>query len=174
MRLSNLLVLMALLFTAACAPSLSMYEKIPKPQTHHALISSKPLNKNITAGDIVADNDVRGMTPIDSEQYKQSVIFSLRQAGWYADQNSAQYVLDAHLLKVDQPFVGFDMTVKTTAEYTLKKKASNKVVYHDTLTLPCTTRFAEAFNGEVRLRMATACSVGENTTHFLKVLNSKY
>lgn len=174
MRLLNLFVFIPVIFLGACAPSLNMYEMMPKSQTFDALGENKALNKNIAVGEVVADKGIGGVTPIDSEQYKESIVFALRQAGWYADQNKAQYILDAHLMKVDQPFVGFDMTVKTTAEYTLKKKGSGKVAYHDTLTLPCTTRFAEAFNGEIRLRMATACSVGENTTHFLKTLSKKY
>lgn len=173
MRLLNVLILFPLLFLGACAQPLGSFEMMPKTQTFDALDSSRKFSKSITAGSITAKDKLGGIAPVVSEQYRESVISSLRQAGWYTTPENAKYVLDAQMLEIDQPSFGFSFTVKTTASYLLKGKDSGSVVYKDTLTLPCTKTISDAFNAEVRLRMATGCAVGENTTHFLKVLATR-
>jgi hypothetical protein len=164
----------ALIFLlGGCAPGLQGTEMMPKSQVYDTLSNPKNLERNISLGSVVAQKGMGGMSaPITSEQYKEALALGLRQAGWYSPDKS-RYMLDANLTQVQQPMIGFSFTVKTTAEYKLTEKSNGKVKYHDILTLPCTVTFSEAFNAEMRLRKATACSVGENITHLLKVLSQR-
>ncbi len=147
---------------------------MPKSQVYDKL-KAKPLERNISVGTVVAENGLGGQAPVVTEQYQEALLLGLRQAGWYNhDPSQARYTLDAHMLEIQQPFIGFSFTVTSKAQYSLTKTSSGEVVYDEVLTLPCTTRFAEAINAEIRMRKATACSVGENITHLLKVLSEKF
>lgn len=174
MRIFVWLALVPVLFLAACAAPLTGAEMMPNSRVYDQL-DANALNKNISLHTVVADLGLGGIAPVVSDQYKEALALGLRQAGWYAPDNSkSAYSLDAHMTKISQPFIGFDFTVTSVAEYSLVKTSSGKVVYSEVLTLPCTTGFSEAFNADVRMRKATACSVGENIAHLLKVLSQRY
>ena len=168
------LLILIILVLPSCAPALQGAEMMPKSSLYDALGNPKNLSRNISLGNVQAEKGAGGaISPVTSENYKEALVLALRQAGWYSP-DKARFVLDAHILKIDQPAFGFNFTVKTEAEYTLTEIKTGKVRYHDVLTLPCTVTFGDAFNAEVRLRKATACAVGENITHLLKVLSQRY
>jgi hypothetical protein len=158
-------------FLSACAPALNGYEMMPNSKVYDGL--SSYLNKSVTLGNVAAEKGMGGsVAPVTSEQYKEALTLALRQAGWYSPE-AGRYVLDARLFEVEQPLMGFNFTVTTKAEYTLKDKKTGRTKYNDILTLPCTVMFSEAFDGTIRLRKATACAVGENITHLLKVISQR-
>ncbi len=162
------------LLLPACAPVLKSHEMMPKMQAYDGISSSKMLNKNISVSSVVVKKGLGGMVaPITDAEYRDALVSALRLSGWYGG-DTGKYRLDANLLEVDQPYIGFNFTVTAKAEYTLTDKKTGKVRYHDILTLPCTVTMAEAFVGEVRLRNATSCAVGENITHLLKVLDQRF
>jgi hypothetical protein len=155
----------------ACAPALESYEMMPKAAVYDTLPDNNTFAKNIAVTNVIADDGMGGATaPITSENYKQAIVSALRQAGWYNNGDNARFHLEAHLVEVDQPMVGFSFTVKTRASYVLTENKTGKVFYNDTITMPCTVTMSEALVGEVRLRKATSCAVGENITHLLKVI----
>lgn len=159
---------------AACAPALKGTEMMPKSAVYDSL-SSGVLNRNISLGTVTAKESAGGLTaPVTSQQYQEALILALRQAGWYNSSGNGRFLLDANISEIDQPLIGFNFTVKSQAEYTLTEQKSGKVRYHDKLTLPCTVLWSEAPVADVRLRQATACSVGENITHLLKTLSQRY
>jgi hypothetical protein len=169
------LPLAAILLVSACAPVLSGPEMAPKSSLYDSLSSPKSLAKNIQIDNVTAEKGLGGMTaPVTADQYSEALTSSLRQAGWYSGSGNSKYLLTAHLMEIDQPVIGFSFTVTAKAQYTLSERKTGKVRYDDVLTLPCTVTMSEAFVADVRLRKATACAVGENITHFLKVLSERY
>jgi len=134
---------------------------------------STKLDRKISLGLVGAEKGLGGPAPVIAEEYKEALALALRQAGWYTADATPAYTLNAKMIKIDQPFIGFNFTVKATAQYSLVRVKGGDVVYEETLTLPCTVMFAEAFDGIIRLRRATACSVGENITHLLNVLSQE-
>jgi hypothetical protein len=175
MTFSRIVIVVCLLFLSGCAAPLTGAEMMPKAQMYDTLGSSKTLEKNISLGSILVDKNLGGpAAPVTSEQYNEALMGSLRMAGWYSLPDSARFRLDAHMTEIHQPLIGFNFTVTSKAEYTLTEKKTGKVRYNDVLTLPCTVMFSEAFNADLRMRKATACAVGENITHFLKVLSERY
>ena len=147
----------------------------PKSSLYNSLSNPANLSRNIALENVTVDKGLGGaVAPISADQYSEALASSLRQAGWYSNSDTSKYLLTAHLMKIDQPLIGFSFTVTSQAQYTLTERKTGKVRYDDVLTLPCTVTMSEAFVGEVRMRKATACSVGENITHFLKVLSQRY
>lgn len=115
---------------------------------------------------------VGGQIPVTPEAFRAALTSSLRQADLYSRQEEAEYFLDAYVVEMKQPMFGFNMTATTTADYTVYSK-NESVVFQEQVSVPCTKTMGDAFNGEVRIRMASGCSVGENITHLVKVLSNK-
>lgn len=165
------LVLLPVLFLIGCAPAMNSAEMMPKTKLYDQLGESK-----FTGALVVRKADVQkglgGATGnVTPEAYKEALISSVRQAGLYAKNGKEKYAVDAYLKQLDQPIFGFNFTVKATADYTITNLKNDKIVYQQTLTLPCTVLFAEEFVADIRLRRATGCAIGENITHFLKTIS---
>ena len=171
---NRLLISLFVLTLSACAPALEAYEMTPKSALYDTVQTSNSLNKKIAIGSVVTEKNMGGaVAPVTSEQYKDAIVLALRQTGWY-NTTSPKLRLDAHLLDIEQPFMGFSFTVKAKSQYTLTDSKTGKVWYRDTIIVPCTVTMSEAFEGAVRMRKATACAVAENITHFIKVLSQRY
>lgn len=171
--MKHLVAILSVLLLSACAPALSGHEMMPRAQSYDQINNAPALNKNININQVQAAKGAGGgVAPVTAENFQEALTFALRQTGWYAA-NKGKYRLDAEITEIDQPAFGLDFTVKVTARYKLTRTSDGRVVYDDILTLPCTVRFGEAFNAEIRLRKATGCAVGENITHLLKVLTTR-
>lgn len=172
MRVFTLLLgVMAAFMLSACVVPISGSEMQPNPGVYDTL--STRLDRKISIGDVQVKEGVGGATPVLAPNYSEALKSSLRQAGWYTQSDSSKYTLNAYLTELKQPFIGFDMTVKSTAQYELINTQTGKTAYSEEIKIPCTKGLSDAFDGAIRLRMATACAVGENITHLLKVLSGK-
>lgn len=103
------------------------------------------------------------LSNIDDASFAASLGDSLRSAGLLAVNPANQrYVLDARLISQDEPAFGLDMKVTTAVAYTLKEKATGKVVFSQTLTSVYTATVGQAFVATARIRVAKEGSMREN------------
>lgn len=163
-------LVIAVVLLSGCAIPIKGAEMTPKTSAYDGL--SSKLDRKINVGDVTAAPNLGPTFTVLGPDYKEALIMATRMAGWYST-DPATYTLNANMSKLDQPSIGFTFTVKSTAHYTLINNKSGNVVFEDTLTLPCTVTFSEEFMGDLRLRRATGCSVGENITHLLKTLSDE-
>jgi hypothetical protein len=68
--------------------------------------------------------------------------------------NGGRYKLNAFIVKVDQPMMGFSMTVKMEVSYTLVDTQSGKTVWAKNVASEHTAKAGEAFAGVKRLQLA--------------------
>lgn len=109
---------------------------------------------------------------IDDASFGASLSDSLRSASLLAVNPANQrFVLDATLVSVDEPSMGFDMTVTTVVNYTLKDKQTGKQLWAQTISAPYTATTKQAFVGATRLRIAKEGSMREN---FMGVVRALY
>jgi hypothetical protein len=71
-------------------------------------------------------------------------------------------------VKLEQPLVGYDMTVTATVSYELKDLQSGKVLWSDTVVTPHTATVSDAFVGITRLRLANEGAVRKNIATLLQ------
>ncbi|MDD9877860.1 MAG: hypothetical protein OXR84_10515 [Magnetovibrio sp.] len=81
-----------------------------------------------------------------------------------------KYDLNAYLMGLTQPLIGLDMTVTATVRYELIDTATRKSLVNETVTVPYTAKFSDAFIGTERLRLANEGSIRENIAAFLRHL----
>ena len=124
----------------------------------------------------VAIRDVTGgketnpmwVSNVGSSDFERALEDSLRSVGMLAaNRQSGRYQLVAHLEKLEQPFLGFDMTVTAAVAYTLIERSSGKTVWQKSIATPYTAKVGDAFVGTERLRLANEGSVRQNITQLI-------
>jgi len=116
-----------------------------------------PLKNNVAVKDVTGGQETNPAwkSNIGSSEFEQALEGSLKSAGLLAaGKQAGSHFLTVHLQKVDQPFIGIDMTVTATVEYVLTERSTGKNVLTKTIALPFTAKFSDAFAGFERLRLA--------------------
>ena len=83
----------------------------------------------------------------------------------------ADYVLNATLVKIDQPMMGFTMSVGVEIVWSVVPKAQKKTVWERLVSTRQEKTVGDAFAGVTRLRMATEAAVKENIRQALMQLS---
>ncbi|MGH8453768.1 MAG: hypothetical protein ACRES4_03165 [Nevskiales bacterium] len=108
---------------------------------------------------------------IGNEEFRSALENSLRAARLLAtDVSESRYTLKATLVSVQQPMVGFDMTVTTTVLYALSDRSVNAAVFEKSITTPYTATVGDAFLGFERLKLANEGSARNNIAQLIDEL----
>jgi hypothetical protein len=81
-----------------------------------------------------------------------------------------RFRLEANMIDLQHPIMGFDVTVTSKIRYRLTRVADNTIVFEREITAPFTTAFSSRRAGLERLKLASAGSIRENISHFLAAL----
>jgi len=98
-----------------------------------------------------------GASQISNDAFAQALRDSITKSGLFTAvaASGGRYKLTAFIGKVDQPMMGFSMTVKMEVSYTLADSQSNKSVWSKDVASEYTASAGAAFAGVERLRLAT-------------------
>ena len=108
------------------------------------------------------------MSNVSATDFRTALEASLRASNFLAEAAGAsRYRVDAKLLNIDRPMVGFSMTSSSTVNYTVTG-ADNQVVFQETITAPGTAKMGDAFLGVERVRLANENSIRENIRQFIE------
>ena len=162
----------SLLSLSACAVPMKSQEMMPQFDFYDS-VSSRKYNDSIFIRNVDVKKGLGGVMPVIADEYKAALVSSFRQADLYSRQDSAEYVLDAYMSEMKVPAFGFNLTVKTTAEYKIYLISEDTLQLTESVTVPCTKGMGDAFDASIRLRLAAGCSVGENITHVIKVISQE-
>lgn len=77
---------------------------------------------------------------------------------------TGRYRLEAVLQKLEQPLIGFDMTVTVTIAYKLTEIPTGAVVYESTLVTPGAATMGDAFVAVERMKLANENAIRANLT----------
>jgi hypothetical protein len=167
-----ILSILCVFLLSGCAVPLKSQEMLPQFDFYDSL-KSKKFEDNIFVNNVDVAENVGGQTPVTPEEYKITLVSSFRQADLYAPENDAKYFLDAYMSEMNQPVFGFNLTVTSVADYKVFRKSDKKLMFSETISVPCTKGFGDAFDAALRLRLASGCAVGENITHVIKVISKE-
>ncbi|MEM8793011.1 MAG: hypothetical protein AAGE80_15435 [Pseudomonadota bacterium] len=134
------------------------------------LPEGSPLAASVELGTVSGGEETNPLwkSEVSNEAFRTALNQSLAVTAILAPQDGPLQV-DANLLELDQPFGGFNLTVTTTARYTVANQAGD-VVFEETIVTPHTAEFSEAFLGAERLRLANEGSVKKNISRFIEML----
>jgi hypothetical protein len=164
---SNLLCMAALLGLAAltsqlsgCATAAKSDAMVAQPATlvHK---SGTDVSVAVVGGQ---ETSSMGASQISNANFAQALSESISQSGLFAKVADANghYKLTAFIGKVDQPMMGFSMTVKMEVNYTLLDTTSGKTVWTKNVASTYTASASAAFAGTTRLRLANEGAAKDN------------
>ncbi|WP_299754470.1 hypothetical protein [uncultured Boseongicola sp.] len=107
---------------------------------------------------------------ISSDAFQTALKTSLQKAGIFSE--SGPFTLRADILSVDQPMVGFDLTVKMSVRYNLID-ARGRIRFDRTITSKYTLGVSDEFLAIERLRKVNEGAARENISQLLKVLGAQ-
>ncbi len=143
----------------------NVYDHLDKNQLTHAVSVGKV--------SVSPAAPTKGLV-VTPEEFARALEISMRQAGWYADQNAARYNLSATFIGFERPFTMFSTKMFSEVKYTMDDRKTGSVVYQRTVKIPCVITMGEVYNATVRDTQTMMCSIRENVTHMMRDLNAKF
>jgi len=105
-----------------------------------------------------------GASQISDQAFAQALRDSIEKSGLFAkvSPSGARYKLTGFIGKVDQPLLGFSLTVKMEVSYTLVDTQSGTTLWTKDIASQYTAKAGEAFAAVKRLRLANEGAAREN------------
>jgi hypothetical protein len=108
---------------------------------------------------------------VSNAEFQAALTASLKLAGLLAE-GPARYSLKSALVKLDQPFIGLDMTVTATVQYAVTDTTTDAVVWSESVVTPHTATMGDAFVGATRLKLANEGAVRKNIAQLVEKLGA--
>ena len=166
---SIFIVLTAAVLVGCATPAAveQMAVALPITQTNPALKNSVGVAE-VTGG---RETNPMWTSQVSSDSFRRALEQSLENAGMFSKiVAGSKYQLTADLTRLDQPMMGFDMTVTSTVRYALVETKSRKEVYGRVIQASHTATVSEAFMGAQRLTLANEGAVKANIRSFINDL----
>jgi hypothetical protein len=109
------------------------------------------------------------ISKVDDVGFQAALSSSLSNAGLGAAADSCGYSIDANLLGLSQPSLGFDMTVTSHVNYKVYGKDGQPLLL-ETIDAPFTATVSDAFIGAERLKLANEGSIRTSILRFFEKL----
>jgi hypothetical protein len=149
---------------SGCATNASTNNMIIRKQMNRPLVS-KSLRQNVVVNQVTGGHQTNPLwiSKIDNNGFKKALQESLKAVDLYGDKSS-RYELNANLIKLKQPFAGFNLTVVCGVNYKLTNTINKKVIYKRTITTSYTAKFTDDLVASIRLRDANEGAARKNIT----------
>jgi hypothetical protein len=166
---SIVIVFTAAVLVGCAAPATvdQMAVFLPVSQTNASLKNS------VGVGDVTGGRETSPMwtSQVSSDSFKRALEQSLENASVFSKIFAgSRYQLTADITRLDQPLMGFNMTVTSTVRYSLVETQTRKEVYSRVIQIGYTASMSDAFSGAQRMRLANEGSVKANIQAFIKDL----
>ena len=126
----------------------------------------------VTGGE---DTNPLWTSEVSNQDFRQALERSLDLAELQVPPGQpAAYRLEASLVGVDQPMMGFDMTVTSTVDYKVSPVTGDGRIFQTIVVAPYTASAFDSFLAVERLRLANEGSIRENIRSFIEQLIQFY
>jgi hypothetical protein len=133
---------------------------------------SASLSLNVTGG---SETSSAGASKISNADFTTALKNSIESSELFAkllDVGSSDYHLEVMIARLDQPMMGFNMTVTLETNWTLSRKSDGTVVWQKAIPSTYTAKAGEAFAGPTRLRLANEGAARTNIEQALKEISA--
>lgn len=175
MKLKKKLGLLIILIFTAVGLNGCMFNADPSNMAYHNNNLQKPANlsfiNNITVSTVTGGEDTTIFAPkISNEGFKEALEQSLQNAHLYPTSNYEKYQLSAILVKLDQPFVGIDLTVTCTAHYHIIDIPTKRTIYDKEITTSYTATPGDSLMAVARMEIANEGAMKANIQKLIEDL----
>ena len=168
-----LLALVAAIQLSGCATPARVDQMTVTGQGIPTMSVPEGLRQNVAIKDVTGGQETNPMwiSQVSSSEFERALESSLQGANLLQpNRQSGRFTIAAYLAKLEQPFIGIDMTVTATVTYTLVERATGKTSWEKTVTTPYTAKFSDALLGVERLKLANEGAVRSNISQLIDEL----
>ena len=133
-----------------------------------------PLKNTLAIGQVTGGEDTNPMwtSEVGNEDFRRALSASLRRGQLLsATETASLYRLNATLIDLQQPLVGFDIRVNSSVRYELLSRNRGERLWQETINAGYTATVNDAFMGVERLRLANEGSIRENIKKLIERLH---
>ncbi|MBG6077395.1 hypothetical protein [Polaromonas sp. CG_9.11] len=150
---------------AGCATPARVDQMTASGGLSRTVPKDSPLRGSIGIKDVTGGRETNPMwvSNVSSADFERALEDSLRTAGLLNTvPSSGRFQLIADLVRLDQPILGFDMTVTAAVHYSVVERSTGKEIYTRVIPTPFTATVSDAFVGATRLKIATEGTIKKN------------
>lgn len=172
----SFLIFGALSFLVGCASEASVQGMTVSALESPTFVVPKDLERGISIRSVTGGEETNPMwtSEVGNEAFRDALAFSLRNNSLLATESAGRFVLDANLIDVEQPLIGFDTKVTSTVQYRLEHVDKVDEPYEDLVVESYTAKMSESWYGVERLRLANEGSIRNNINTFIRRVVEHY
>ncbi|MEL6980382.1 MAG: hypothetical protein AAGM38_17135 [Pseudomonadota bacterium] len=161
-----------LALAAGCAGGARPTAMVAPVAAETLIEQDNPLYRSVAVSTVSGGSETNPMwtSQVSDQDFKTALNNSLDVAAIKATSpGDAEFMLDATLDDLEQPFFGGSLTVTSTVSYAVSDQAGAQV-WTTRIIAPYTASFSDAFLGAERLRLANEGSIKANIAQFMAEL----
>ncbi len=165
----------ALLVLGGCASGATVQGMTAMPADGLRQAFSAEFRGAIGIGIVTGGEDTNPLwtSEVGNAEFEQALRRSLQIQDLYAGSDDSRYLLDAHLLDLSQPLMGFDTTVTSSVKYLMTDRATKETVLEELVVSAYTAQMSDSWYGVERLKLANEGSIRDNIAEFIKRLSQR-
>jgi hypothetical protein len=157
---------------AACAQPARVQNMVAN-RTAAVLPADSPLKEAICVAEVTGGEETNPLwtSEVDNAGFAGALTASLRNNSLLgpSDERCA-YDLNANLLGLAQPIMGFDLTVTSNINYSVIERSNQIPYFQTTVQKPFTADFSSSLLAIERLRLANEGAIKDNIAEFIRRL----
>lgn len=162
-KIVGLLFFTAALLAGGCASPAQSKAMVAVPTMGSVKSHDGKVSLNVTGG---SETSAMGASQISSADFATALRDSIQKSGLFSAVVAAggdeDYHIEVAIVRVDQPMMGFSMTVTFETTWTLSGKNDQTVFWRKAISSRFTATVGDAFAGVTRLRLANEGAAREN------------
>lgn len=161
----------AMLFCGGCA-SASKPEAMVAASAFGVKPHPQSVSINVTGG---AETSAMGASNISNADFAEAIKTSILQTKLFAQvlgADASDYQLDVQIVRLDRPTFGLTFTVNLEADWRLRRRSDQTVVWEKAITSSFTANMGDAFAGVTRLRLANEGAARENIKQAIQQMSA--
>ena len=172
----SLIAFCVLMLLAGCAARASVQGMTVSAPVTPAFEVRDELKRGISIRLVTGGEETNPLwtSEVGNDEFQAALESSLRNNSLLAEQSPGKYALDAHLIDVQQPLIGFDTKVTSTVQYRLDPVDDDEEPYEELVIESYTATVSESWYGVERLRLANEGSIRGNIRTFIERLMGSY
>ncbi len=155
---------------SACAQPARTTAMVANVSDATRIADNNPLKNAVALQNVTGGQETSPLwtSEVSDSDFRRALELTLKQHTLLGS-NEAPLKLTTTLLKLDQPFAGFTMTVGSSVRYDIRANDGSSV-FDETVNASGTATFSDAPLGVERLRLANEKSIRANIQSFMKQL----
>ena len=174
MTLYRICAILALSLLAGCASGANSHNMTASITPSLAAAPNSSYFQSMAISNVTGGSETNPLlgSQVSSTEFKQALKNSLHHSKLFSV-GPQKYTVSAEIKGLDQPIMGFDMSVTSKVHYKVVRTSDNAVVFDKLVAAKHTATVGDSVLGVERLRLANEGSIKKNIMSFIAEVSKK-